>query len=86
GGVYLIVFAILVPETARNVVGNGSIPPQGLLGQSRLQKWQHRRSAGHGAAATLSRKPRKFRFPNPLKALLIIGEKDCAVILFFNAI
>lgn len=29
---------------------------------------------------------RKLRFPNPLKALFILGEKDCAVILFYNAI
>jgi hypothetical protein len=55
-----------------------------------LQKWQARRAAqeqgGGKAYETLSGESRKFRFPNPLKALLILGEKDCAVILFYNAI
>lgn len=27
-----------------------------------------------------------LRVPNPLKALRIIGEKDCSVILLYNAI
>ncbi|RMZ86350.1 hypothetical protein DV736_g6424, partial [Chaetothyriales sp. CBS 134916] len=73
GGVYLIVFAIFVPETVRNM------------------KWQSyaavREHSAEKALEMLSLgKPRKFRFPNPLKALLVIGEKDCAVILFYNAI
>ena len=29
GGIYLTVYFIFVPETGRNVVGDGSIPPVG---------------------------------------------------------
>ncbi|KAK7739974.1 hypothetical protein SLS53_005568 [Cytospora paraplurivora] len=85
GGVYMIVFAIAVPETARKVVGNGSIPPSAWWSRSLLNEFARRRiadAAGHGLRPA---KPR-LRFPNPLKALRIIGEKDCSVILFYNAI
>ncbi|EFY91654.1 hypothetical protein MAC_02244 [Metarhizium acridum CQMa 102] len=88
GGVYLVVFAIAVPETARQVVGNGSIPPTAWWSRSLLNEFARRRAArAGGGAAPPKRQPRRsFRFPNPLKALLIIGEKDCAVILLYNAI
>ncbi|KAG8425868.1 hypothetical protein J3459_008659 [Metarhizium acridum] len=88
GGVYLVVFAIAVPETARQVVGNGSIPPTAWWSRSLLNEFARRRAArAGGGAAPPKRQPRRsFRFPNPLKALLIVGEKDCAVILLYNAI
>ncbi|KAF5122526.1 Itaconate transport protein [Metarhizium anisopliae] len=88
GGVYLVVFAVAVPETARKVVGNGSIPPTAWWSRSLLNEFARRRAArATGGAAPSKQQPRRsFRFPNPLKALLIIGEKDCAVILLYNAI
>ncbi|KAK5997669.1 MFS-type transporter clz19 [Cladobotryum mycophilum] len=87
GGVYIIVFAIAVPETARKVVGNGSIPPSAWWSRSVLNEFARRRAASDGVTSTQQLpKPAKLRFPNPLKALMIIVEKDCSVILLYNAI
>lgn len=96
--VFLIPYALTVPETGRNVVGNGSVPPQGWNmtvieylnlrkanknpeGLSRSVTAENRRLA----QAELAR-GRKLRFPNPLKTVHIIMEKDMAVVLFFNAL
>ena len=92
---YLVLFALSVPETARNVVGNGSIPPQGW----NMTLWryiQHRkqRSARQkltdqekGEHKTTIKSPeRKLRWPNPLKTLLVIREPDMALVLFYNAL
>ncbi|KAK8106860.1 MFS general substrate transporter [Apiospora kogelbergensis] len=89
GGVYLAVYAVAVPETARKVVGNGSVAPRAWWNKSLLQKHARRKVVGNGSeemslAAGLP-KPR-LRFPNPMKSLFIIIEKDCAVILLYNAI
>lgn len=90
GVVYLLVFAIAVPETARKVVGNGSIPPTAWWSRSVLNEFAQRRAARLNVVSADQRPAEggphhKLRFPNPLKTLLIIGEKDCAVILLYNA-
>ncbi|RDW80719.1 hypothetical protein BP5796_05417 [Coleophoma crateriformis] len=95
---FLIPFALTVPETGRNVVGNGSVPPQGwnmtffeylrfrkaekdcANGLSRTVTAESRRQAQAELA-----KGRQLRFPNPLKTVHIILEKDMAVVLFYNA-
>ncbi|KAL7931206.1 major facilitator superfamily domain-containing protein [Trichoderma chlorosporum] len=89
GSVYIVVFAITVPETARKVVGNGSIPPTAWWSRSLLNEVARRKSTTkeeHNCKAFPQPRPCKLRFPNPLKTLLIISEKDCAVTLFYNAI
>ncbi|RFU79725.1 major facilitator superfamily domain, general substrate transporter [Trichoderma arundinaceum] len=89
GSIYLIIFAITFPETARKVVGNGSIPPTAWWSRSLLNEFARRKAAaekGNNTAASAPPKPCELRFPNPLKTLFIIGEKDCAVTLFYNAI
>ncbi|KAI1868299.1 hypothetical protein JX265_007122 [Neoarthrinium moseri] len=90
GGVYLLVFAVAVPETGRKVVGNGSVPPTTWWSRSVLNELARRKALREtpNLVGTSDKLParQKLRFPNPLKALLIIGEKDCAVILLYNAI
>ncbi|KAH6606338.1 major facilitator superfamily domain [Trichoderma cornu-damae] len=91
GSLYLLLFAITVPETARKVVGNGSIPPAAWWSRSLLNEFARRKAAvtqGGSNATSLPSKPKpcELRFPNPLKTLLIVCEKDCAVTLFYNAI
>ncbi|KAL6822388.1 major facilitator superfamily domain-containing protein [Trichoderma camerunense] len=85
---YIIVFAITVPETARKVVGNGSIPPTAWWNRSLLSEVARYKAGGRQGGEGISPppKPRVLRFPNPLKTLLIIKEKDCAMMLFYNAI
>lgn len=96
---FLIFFTLFFPETARGVVGNGSLPPQswnqsvvGYL-KTRLARRKQAR-AGAGAAPPLSEdgddgrliRRRKARFPNPLKTLSIVFQKDTSILLLSNAL
>lgn len=98
GTCWLIPFALTVPETGRNVVGNGSIAPRGW--NMSLVDWLRTRKAAREestltrtksaegrrlAQAELTSK-RQLRWPNPLKTVHIIMEKDVAVVLFYNAL
>ncbi|KAF2763176.1 MFS general substrate transporter [Pseudovirgaria hyperparasitica] len=97
-GAYLIPFLITFPETAHNVVGNGSIPPQGW-NMSLLNYLQVRRVARdtnelerttsretlRQAQARLASK-RKLRWPNPLNTLKVIVEKDVCMLLIVNSL
>lgn len=98
GGCFLVPYALAVPETGRNVVGNGSIPPQGwnmtVIEWFRLRK-EERSTDGLSRSATAEERRRqqaelargrKLRFPNPLKTIHIIMEKDMALILFYNSL
>lgn len=92
--VYLILFGISFPETGRNVVGSGSVPPQGwnmsLLNYMESRKINRNDSlsrtvsaqAMKAAQAELASK-RKLRCPNPLKAIRIIFEKDVGALLLY---
>lgn len=97
-GVYLIVFTIVFPETGRNVVGNGSIPPQGW-NMSVLNWWSVRKAARNNDALsrTTSResnrlaqqrlaRARKLRWPNPLNTLKLIKEPDVGLLLLYNSL
>lgn len=96
--VFLIPYALTVPETGRNVVGNGSIPPQGW-NMTIIEWWQYRKEqkSENGLSRTATAKSRraaqadlaskrKLRWPNPLKTVYIIMEKDVAMVLFYNAL
>lgn len=95
--IFLIPFLITFPETGRNVVGNGSIPPQGwnmsLLNYIETRKIENNdvlnrtfsRQERRAAQAELARK-RKLRWPNPLKTIYIILEKDVGVLLLYNSL
>lgn len=92
--IYLMLAGVSFPETGRNVVGDGSIPPQGW--NMSLLNYMDTRKATDNLA--LSHKPsqqavkvaqselaakRKLRWPNPLKTIQIILEKDVGVVLLF---
>lgn len=97
-GCFLVPFALTVPETSRNVVGNGSIPPQGwnltffewcrLREQERSENGLARSDTARSCRAAQAQlaKCRKLQWPNPLKTVRIIMEKDMAVLLFYNAL
>ncbi|KAL9608949.1 MAG: hypothetical protein Q9167_006252 [Letrouitia subvulpina] len=96
--VYLIIFIISFPETGRNVVGNASVPPQGwnmsVINYLRTRTIRHDEEGGRHSAAQEETKraqqelasKRKLRLPNPLKTILILIEKDVAMLLVFNGI
>lgn len=95
---YLVPFLIAFPETARNVVGNGSVPPQGwnmsLLNYFEIRKARKsenglaRPSSHHSYRAEQEAlaKKRKLRFPNPLGTLRVIKQKDAGLLLFYNSL
>ena len=93
--VYLIPFTTIFPGTGRNVVGNGSVPPQGwnmslvnylktrkINASSELSRTASRQEK-KAAQAELASK-RKLRWPNPLKTIHIILEKDVGMLLLYN--
>jgi MFS family permease len=98
-GSLLVIIVFVFPETARNVVGNGAVPPptwsMSLLSYIQLRRRRQQLKA-HGlertsttdtdrqAHAALAR-TRTLRVPNPLKAIKVILEKDVALLLFFNS-
>lgn len=91
GSVTILVIFIFYPETCRNIVGNGSIKPQpwnlnaiDLTKRILIRKELQAPKEDQIAAEELP-KP-KFRFPNPLKTLKVLGEKDAAMVLWFNSI
>jgi hypothetical protein len=94
----LVIFTLTVPETGRNVVGNGSVPPQGwnmtVLEWLRLRREERSGNAlsrsdtaeGRRLAQAELAKGRQLRWPNPLKTIYIIMEKDMAAVLFYNSL
>lgn len=85
-GVLLIIFIFFFPETCRAVVGNGSIIPTGVNYSviSHLQERKQRRHSESSEQETISTEKKKFVFPNPLKTLRILGEKESCIILLYN--
>ncbi|KAL4926197.1 major facilitator superfamily domain-containing protein [Aspergillus undulatus] len=79
-GAFMVPFVLFFPETARAIVGNGSIPPQ---------KWNMSLISWFKARTTTPPeeldRPR-LRFPNPTRTIAIVFQKDIGIILFANAI
>ncbi|KAF2437894.1 MFS general substrate transporter [Karstenula rhodostoma CBS 690.94] len=95
-GVYMLPLILFFPETGRNVVGNGSIPPQSfnmsLLNYLQARKARKAygeneltRAVSRDEQQALARK-RKLRIPNPLGTLKVIGQKDAGLLLFYNSL
>lgn len=78
---WLVPWTTTVPEMCRNVVGNGSIPPQPW--NISLVEYMRRRKTGEKAEP-----PRKIklRFPNPLKTLAILFQKEMGQILVIASV
>ncbi|PVI01598.1 MFS general substrate transporter [Periconia macrospinosa] len=91
-GVLLVLFVFLFPETCRAVVGNGSIPARGvnrsLLSyiQERKQRKSHTVTVQDQEEDTAPAEKPKFKLPNPLKTLRILGEKESCIILLYNGL
>ncbi|KAK0988891.1 hypothetical protein LTR91_009413 [Friedmanniomyces endolithicus] len=96
--VFMIPFLITFPETGRNVVGNGSIPPQSwnhsLLSYLQAQRLARStpplyRTLSQETTRTAQQKlarARTLRIPNPLNTLHILLEKDVALLLLYNSL
>jgi MFS family permease len=81
-----------MPETCRNVVGNGSVPARGwnqsILGY--LQQRKHAREArtddDKSSISQPIQRKKKSSFPNPLRTLKIVAEKESGLILLYNGL
>lgn len=82
-GLCLILIIFFLPETARSVVGNGSIIPRRTVNKSLFQPWT---IGSNEHPAIFSPAEARFRFPNPIKCLTIVFEKDTALVLITNAV
>ncbi|EDU50639.1 conserved hypothetical protein [Pyrenophora tritici-repentis Pt-1C-BFP] len=85
-GVLLVLFVFLFPETCRKVVGNGSIPPQGV-NRSVISCIQQRKLAKL-SPDEISTKPekKKIAWPNPLATFRILAEKESGILLMYNGL
>lgn len=79
--VWLVPWVATVPEMCRNVVGNGSIPPQSW--NITLVEFLRRRKTGDVPEPGPKR---KLRFPNPLGTLAIAFDKQMSQVLLIAAV
>ncbi|RAK95876.1 MFS general substrate transporter [Aspergillus ibericus CBS 121593] len=79
--VFFLPLLFFLPETARKVVGNGShpAPPWNL---SFLQLCKRSKSTTPGTTTVQNR----ITFPNPLKTLIILSDKEVFLILLGNSL
>ena len=92
--VYIIPFALVFPETSRNVVGDGSIPPQKwnitILSYLRLRRLR-KESSTNSQPPSLRSHPShpqrpKLSFPNPLSSVYILRDPSTFLLLLYNAL
>lgn len=84
-GAFMVPFLIFFPETARDVVGDGSLPPQ-KWNMSLISYLKTRKAREEGIESPANSQKQKLRFPNPLQTLAIFFQKDTSIVLFCNAI
>ena len=85
-GAFFLPFLLFFPETCRKVVGNGSVPPP-LLNSSLTSIIKERQRVRNGFGIDLAQREEVMRnyrlsIPNPLSTLVIIKDKESALILF----
>ncbi|UNI16332.1 hypothetical protein JDV02_002770 [Purpureocillium takamizusanense] len=91
-GVFVVIYMPFVPETARNIVGNGSIPPPRLnTSVTSSVQWHRKRrdleSNPHGHPLPEPRKRSlKVPIPNIWAAVRIIFEKDVGPLMLFMSL
>ena len=98
GGTVLLIVGVALPETSRNVVGNGSVQVAGWF-RPWWRLWEMRRGAkGELNKGDLEKSDdektkeenkigvrQKFKIPNPLTAVRIIFWKDTSLVLWMAA-
>ena len=88
--VFFIPLLLFFPETGRNIVGDGTIPPPKWI-RSFLNRINEKKRLKQGITLDYAERDalaakRRIRFPNPLATLVIAFEKEGACILFFAAL
>jgi predicted MFS family arabinose efflux permease len=83
--VLIPVYFIFVPETARSVVGNGSMPPRRIF-MTPFQHIERKRNPALELEADRATMKVKCKRLNPFVVLKILGEKEGGVTLGFGAL
>jgi MFS family permease len=84
--VYALLLVTLLPETCRNPVGDGSIPPESTWNKTLISLFKRTRTDGdeqRPEQVPLQKKSNP-RNPNPLKALKVLFEYPTSPIIIFN--
>ena len=95
-GIFMVPFLIFFPETGRNTVGNGSVPPA-KWNMSIINCLQMRKPKRVGQCVDTSCRKvvplalgapggRQLNWPNPLRTVYIILEKDVGIVLLYDAL
>ena len=90
GALSLLLIAVVLPETARNIVGNGSRPSVGL-NRSILTIWLEKKKNIQSRREQRGASERvppiaKLKIPNLIGTIAILLSKDTAPIIFVNAV
>jgi len=90
-GAFLLVYAFFMPETSRQVVGDGSNLPSDWWVMTPSQYWTAQREKRRaveerGMGSQEPAKKRKFQFPNPIASIMILLEKDALLVICFTAL
>lgn len=94
-GTYLVLVILLMPETQRKIVGNGSIPPRGIHKSlfetfSRKQRSRRENNDGHVKAQVAQlkgmKKARKCHIPNPFTCIPMLFLKGNLVVIVIGSI
>ena len=77
---------LFLPETCRNVVDNGSIPPP-FFSRNITDHVRHKNRAKRGITIDMARQEQirknyRWRTPNPLATLIAVTDLETAIILF----
>ena len=82
-GLCLFLLYTFLPETARNVVGNGSFPAVGI--NKTLYSAICGKKSSVDKRMVLSRR-KGIRFPNPIKCLFVLFSKNNMLVVVVNGI
>lgn len=90
-GVFLVPYVLFVPETCRNVVGDGSVQPPWWWSRTLMDIWKGKKARPskvewEASLADQGIKRRTSSFPNPLQCARLALEKDIGLILGVTAV
>jgi MFS family permease len=88
---FFVPLLLFFPETGRNIVGDGTIPPPKWNRSLMNYINEHKRlkegiQPDYAARDELARKRGRIRFPNPLATLVVAAEKEATCVLGFAGI
>ncbi|KAJ8116611.1 hypothetical protein ONZ43_g4404 [Nemania bipapillata] len=86
GGFCLLMVVLALPETARPIVGNGSIPATGINRTLLSMLLSKIRGDENKQVQGVAKKARLVSFPNPLASLKVLLEQDLFILLLCNGI